>query len=215
LGGELGFARPVNLRLREQRPGPILRRQSRLIVQRPLNPNRGVVPQNRPFESRSVKFSRLIRNFSKLCQNEKPVAEAGWDPKHPPILRTQHQAKPLAELSRVLAQIHGYVEDLTSEGTHEFALGLVELIVQPAQDTIAGARVIILHKPGRQAQRFERSFVVGLKKETSLVAIYLRVQDYNVVQLSQTYLQRKFLQRDSPQRPVNDWRQQKGMQSER
>ena len=67
--------------------------------------------------------------------------ECGSPVRHPKLLlvfHTQIYTDPLTKCSRALAQVNCHIEYFALRDSHEFALGLLDLIVQSTQDIFRG-----------------------------------------------------------------------------
>ena len=56
------------------------------------------------------------------------------------------EARPFAKVGRVAAKIDGHVPDVTGEDAHEFALWLLNLVVQPAEYALHRKGLVVLHE---------------------------------------------------------------------
>ena len=72
----------------------------------------------------------------------------------------------------MLPDINRYIEDLPSNHTHELALRLLNLIVQPTKNIVYRTGVIILDKLSRNTYLFKLSLVVTLKKEAAFIRVH-------------------------------------------
>ena len=89
-------------------------------------------------------------------------------------------AHPLAKMGRRSSQIHGHIEDFTLHDAHKFALWMLNLVMQAAQNTFGGFAVVVLDKMNFQTRRFVKvQFVEAFKKETSGITEDLRLQDHD------------------------------------
>jgi len=61
-------------------------------------------------------------------------------------LHLQVEACPFPKIRRVAAKIDRHVPDVTREDAHEFALGLLKLVVQAAEYALHRKRLIVLHE---------------------------------------------------------------------
>ena len=62
------------------------------------------------------------------------------------VLEAQLDAGPAPIGGRALADIDGDIEELAEGTPHEFALGSLELSVEPAQDAACRAAVVVLYE---------------------------------------------------------------------
>ena len=83
----------------------------------------------------------------------------------------EHVAIPFSEGGRTLAQIDEDIEDGAGGDPDEFALGRrAALVVEPAEDILCGAAVIVLHEIGVDSELGESFLVPALEKKSASVA---------------------------------------------
>src|SRR5215210_6298234 len=78
-------------------------------------------------------------------------------------------AKPFAKRGGTSPDIDGDIEDLPGNHPQEFSLRLFDLIMQPAQDALAGSRVVILYKIKWNPSFRIIPFLITLQEETPLI----------------------------------------------
>ena len=76
------------------------------------------------------------------------------------VARLEIEGCPATEVRRVAAEIDSDVPDVAGEDADEFALRMTELIVEAAEDSAGGERLIVLREGRRKAERVEG---VGIK----------------------------------------------------
>ena len=88
---------------------------------------------------------------------------------------------PLAEGWRAAPKVHGDVEDLTGDHPHEFSLGLLNLVVQAAEDVARGAGVVVLDEgAGAAGRTTEFVFAERLHEEAAGVRMDHGFEDEDV-----------------------------------
>jgi hypothetical protein len=70
----------------------------------------------------------------------------------------------------VLPDIHSHVKYFSRDHPEQFSLRLSNLIMQTAQDTLAGLGMIILHKIERNASFRELPFLVAFQKKAPFIS---------------------------------------------
>jgi hypothetical protein len=105
------------------------------------------------------------------------VGETGWNVKLLPVRVVQRVAAPFSERRRTAAQIDRDVEDLTSNRPHEFSLGELQLVMQPAQHAAAGERVVVLHELNINPGGREFLSVKRLHEEPSVIPEHFRFDE--------------------------------------
>src|SRR5688572_18728360 len=106
------------------------------------------------------------------------MCEAPRDPDLLVTLLCKFDPDPTAKCGGAPADVHSHVEHAAAYYTHQFALRMRRrLEMQPAQDSPAGTRLVVLDKVHVHANRGVKSALVeGLAEEPTLVAEYLRLQ---------------------------------------
>ena len=87
---------------------------------------------------------------------------------------------PLAERGGRAPQVDSDVVDLAGQHAHQLALRLLKLVVDTAQNATQRAGMVVLKKPGGQAQLLKRTFGVRLEEKAALVSKDLRLQQDDV-----------------------------------
>src|SRR5690606_19597455 len=113
------------------------------------------------------------------------VREAGRNPQLAMIVLAQLDTGPAPETRRAAAQVNRHVEHPPAYDAHQLALGLLQLVVQPAQHTARRARVVVLHEidiePG---QLTEGARVPALEEKAARVAEHLGLEQQHLGQCS-------------------------------
>ena len=94
----------------------------------------GLVPEGGAF----------VEDFGVVAEDAEAVGEAGGDPEHVAVVRSQLGAGPLAECGGASADVDGDVEDGAAGAPDEFSLGLLELVVEAADDAFLGVGMVVL-----------------------------------------------------------------------
>ncbi len=90
----------------------------------------------------------------------------------------------LAEVRRAAADVHGHIEHFTDRDANQFALGVLQLVMQATQYAFLRARVVVLDELGVQTGGvLERLGVETLVEETALVTEHLGFDDQNTGQI--------------------------------
>jgi len=80
-------------------------------------------------------------------------------------------AHPLTEGRGSLAKVDRHFEDLAFLHAHEFALRLLDLVMQATQRVLGAATVVVLHEPcGFAAGLFKLGLVEACRKEVTVVS---------------------------------------------
>lgn len=152
-----------------------------LRLERPLDADVRIVPDDAALVLRGPVVGGLVKEFRRFRKHQKTMCKPRRNPHNSFVLGRQHFADPSPECRGRLAQVHGNVEHLAGDDSHELPLRLPNLIVQPSQYPLLRARVVILNEYRRQAGRLGKgSLVVTLEEETALVPIDPRLQDQDV-----------------------------------
>ena len=120
----------------------------------------------------------LVQEVGAVRGDQEAVGEARRDPQLAVVLFAEFHPGPLAEGGRRFAQVDGHVEDAAAGDPHELALGLLDLVVQAAQHTLAGAGVVVLHEVRCEAGGIlEGLGVVAFHEEATGIAEDLGFED--------------------------------------
>ena len=121
----------------------------------PRNVEGGIVPEDRTLTCGVVEIGSLIEDLSCVGEDEKAVGKAFGDPYELEFvcegLGFEVESGPFAEVGRVAAEVDGDIPDVTGEDTDELALGMAELVVQAAEDALAGEGLVVLDELGGKA----------------------------------------------------------------
>lgn len=109
------------------------------------------------------------------------MGKAGRHPELFVVVFAQLHTDPLAKGGRAFADVHRHIKHGATHHAHQFALGLLQLVVQAAQHAFAASAVVVLHKAHIQASDLlEVLLVEAFKKEASAVAEHFGLEDQNV-----------------------------------
>ena len=84
-----------------------------------------------------VDVRALVLEIGVLGGDVKAVGEARGNPQHAVVFRAQRDPVPLTQGGGVAAQVNDDIEDLAGGDPHQFALGVLGLVVHAAQDAPA------------------------------------------------------------------------------
>lgn len=88
---------------------------------------------------------------------------------------------PLAEGWGGTAQVYGYVEDFALDDADELSLGVLDLIMESAEDAFGGAGVVVLDEGDRGTDGcFEGALVEAFEEEAAGVGENLGGEDEHI-----------------------------------
>ncbi len=116
----------------QSRPAGVLLGKLR-IVQRPLDADVRIVPRERQFILRIVKFRAFVGEQGGLAQHRKAMRETRRDEELPFVLGREIQSMPPAKRGRTAPDVHRHVKHLALQHKNQLALGRRILEMQPAQ----------------------------------------------------------------------------------
>lgn len=93
-----------------------------------------VVPEDAAFVFRGVVVGGLVQELGHFAGDIEAVGEAFGDPELALVVGAEDDADPLAEGGGAAAQIDGHVKNFAGDDADQFSLGLLDLVVQAAQD---------------------------------------------------------------------------------
>ncbi len=170
-----------DFRLAQGRAFGVLGGQAGLPVKTPVDADLWIVPGDAALVLGRVVVGGLVEEVRALAEHDESVGEARGHPHLALVLFAQLLADPLPEGGRTPAQVHGDVEDGAAHDTHEFPLGLADLVMQAAQDAARTAAVVVLYESVAAAGGFvEGALVETLEEETASVAEHLGLEDDDV-----------------------------------
>ena len=164
----------------QQFAGEVFGRELGLALQRPFDADCGVIPQQGVLGFGVVVVGAFVNEFGLFTQYIEAVGEAFGHPELVFVFGGEDGAGPLAEGGGAAAQVDGHVEHFAGNHAHEFALGVFGLVVQAAQDGLAGFGVVFLHE-GTRGDVFAKPVVAeGFHKEATFVAVDLGLEEFDV-----------------------------------
>src|SRR5437868_5180722 len=119
--------------------GRILRGEQRLEIDRPFDSDFGIVPDDAALVLGEPVIGRFVEELGGLRQDDESMRKTGRHPQLLVVVVRQHHTDPLAEGRRALANIDDDVEYFALDNAHEFALRMLDLIMQPAQHALRRA----------------------------------------------------------------------------
>src|SRR5471032_84313 len=113
----IGFRQPLTRR--------IFRRQQRLEIDRPFNPDLWIIPHDAALMRLVPVVGGLIKKLRRLRQHDESMGKARRHPQLPVVLFRQIHAHPLTEVGRAFTDIDGDIKYLTFDHAHELPLRVV------------------------------------------------------------------------------------------
>jgi hypothetical protein len=141
---------------------------------------RWIVPQQRALVLGIPEVGGLVEELRFVRHDDEPVREAGRNPQHALVRGGQRDAGRAAEIRGAAPQVDGHVEHFALRRAHELALGVLDLVMQPAQDAVPRARVVVLYERRVDARLRERAGVPALEEKAAVVAPDLRLDQPDV-----------------------------------
>ena len=153
-------------------------------VERPGDVQRGIAPKDGALSGGEVEIGGFVEDFGGFGDDEEAVGEAFGDPEKVEIAGTgeglQVEGCPAAEVGGVAAEIDGDVPDVAGEDAHQLTLRPAELVVKAAEDSFAGAGLIVLGEAGRQTGGGEALRVEDLGEPAAVIAEALGPDSFDV-----------------------------------
>jgi hypothetical protein len=163
-----------------RRPGAarnVLGREQGRARKRPFDSDLGIAPQDAALVLGSVEICGLVDDLGEVAEHEESVGESDRNPQHVLGFRAQVCSLPPAEGRRAAADIDRDVEDLARGDANQLALRQAQLVVQPAQHTLARARVVVLDEPRPDSRLLEFPLVPALEEKAARVAEDFRLDE--------------------------------------
>src|ERR1700746_4042362 len=89
----------------------------------------------------------------------------------------------MAEGPRTPAQIDNYIENLSHDHPHQFALYLPDLVMQPTHYIVGGIWMVVVHESFPGARPGHRPLVIALQEKPARIAEDFRLQDKRSLQV--------------------------------
>jgi hypothetical protein len=153
----------------------------RLRVWGPGDADGRVVPGDAAFVLWGVIVGCFVQEVCCFAQHHKTMRKAGGHPDLLVVVFAQFHTRPLAKGGGALTDVHRHVKHHAAHHAHQFALGLLHLVVQATQHTLGAAAVVVLHKVDlKPSDLVEVLLVEAFKKEAPRIAKDLRLEDEQV-----------------------------------
>ncbi len=146
------------------------------IADRPLDADRGIVPQDAAFLLRTVEITALVEELNSLGQRQVSVCKSGRNEQLILLFRGKIHARPLSEVWRAHPDVHGDIQRLALNHAAQFGLRMGPLIMEPPQRPLYGTGVVILDEVVRDAKLCELGLVVSFHEKTAQVAENIRAE---------------------------------------
>ncbi len=99
-------------------------------------------------------------------------------PELPVVGITQLAPHPFTKRWRAFANVYSHIKYSALCNSHQFALGLLQLVMQTSQDTFGTFAVVVLNKINIQTSDIGKVFgIEGFKEEAPAIAKNLRLQN--------------------------------------
>jgi hypothetical protein len=149
------------------------------LAHRPRYRHGGIIPQEGSLELRMIDGGALVNDFGFIGMRAKSVRKTWRKIHHPLIRRAQERAEPTAKRRRTTPHIDRHIEDFAAHGADQLPLGMLKLVVQPAEHILTRERVVILHEclPETGGGKFIR--MIRLEKESPLIAEHTRFHEHD------------------------------------
>ena len=119
----------------------------------------------------------LVQKLRRVRKHCKAMCEAFRYPQHALVFGGQFHCNMLPKGRRAAANVHHDIEYRALHHAYQFALRVLDLVVQAAQHVFGRARMVVLHEIYIAASQFgEFAPVEAFKKETAVIAEYLVVR---------------------------------------
>ena len=137
----------------------------------PVDGEIGVVPTQGAFHVGSVGCGNFVVEVGDVADHEEAMGAAGRHPEAVVRFGIEHISIPHTKGRRAFAEIDQHIKNGAGGDPYELALRCVAgLVVQPAEDMLGGAAVIVLDEVEIQPRIGEGLAVPCLHKETTGVA---------------------------------------------
>ena len=159
----------------------VLRREDHLLgAQPPVDPDRGVVPGDRPLTFGSIEVVAFVLEYRLVAQHRKTVGEPARNEELTFVLCRQLHGDMTAEGGRAAADVDRYVQHLSLHHAHQFRLsGAAALEVQPPQHAEFRFRFVVLYETHGTHGGVEARLIVTFEKVTPIIAEYVRLDNHH------------------------------------
>ena len=165
----------------QRQRGGILGSELRLTVDRPLDSQRGVVPEQASLVFRGVVGGGLVEEFRSFTKHDEAVGKTLRHPELLLVFCAQMHADPLPEGFRAFSEVDRNIEDFALHDADEFALGVLDLVMQAAQHVLCRLRMVVLDELAIQAGGLlEGAGVEAFEEEAAVVPKDFRFEDEHV-----------------------------------
>jgi hypothetical protein len=121
-----------------------------------------VIPENATVVGRVKEVATFIEKLRPIREDQEAMCEPGWNVNLIVILRAKGHRDRLAKGRRPDPDVYRNVQDLTFNHATELCLRAMELVMQTAQNSLLGARVVVLNKVVCYSEFSELSLVINL-----------------------------------------------------
>ena len=114
----------------------------------------------------------LVKKLSCFAGDDKAMGKARWHPQLALVVCRQFNAHPFAEVGRRATQIDCHVKHSALGHANQFALWILDLVMQATQHPLAGFAVVVLNEIHIQASRLLNVFLIEALKEEAAVITF-------------------------------------------
>ncbi len=144
----------------------------------PVDADIRVVPGDGAFGGGCVEAGAFVLDFGGVGEGEEGVAEAFGDPELTHVFGGEFDGEVATEGGGADAEVDGDIEDGAVGAAYELAHGGSHiLVVEAAEDGLAGAGVVVLDEVGGEAVLAEALLVVDLDEEAAFVTEEVGIDD--------------------------------------
>lgn len=111
----------------------------------------------------------FVEDFGGFGKDKETVGETDGHPELFFVFGAEAFSNPLAEAGGALADVYGDVEDFALDDADEFALGLLDLVVEAPEDVLGRAGVIVLDEAGFNVELVLEVFLVEALEEKAAI----------------------------------------------
>jgi hypothetical protein len=152
----------------------------------PLDSEIRIIPHDTTLVVRMIEIGHLVAELGFVGQADKAVREILRNHELLLVLCREEHSGPLAEGLRARAEVHSHIIDLAGNHADQLVLGIMDLEMQTAQDSLGGCRLIVLNEDIVHAIGLHIVLIIGLHEVASTVAENFRgndVQSLNAVNI--------------------------------